>query len=166
MCAECGTQIRLTPTYKIQYQKNGSTSEHTICGIYKMIKITEADLRGSQVPSKLRVQVVLKPQEYFLAFWNPVWFSRETGATMQPLFEGTIILTTDRVVFLGNEKSVALALKGINSVTIEGDCHLQIFNQSNDSLYEAVFKKGSALLWQDYLIGAIGYYHAKNINRS
>ena len=70
---------------------------------------------------------------------------------MEFLFNGIIVLTSKRLVFDSGSDSQSLYLQDLSSVTIEGNYKLQLYDSSARQLYQTIFNRESALLWQDLI---------------
>ena len=158
VCRKCRTEFKISKHFDIQ-PKNNSSKTETIHQVYNRIKINEDDLYSTfNHEKKATKEPVLYRATGTLFLENNLRF--------YDLLEGEILLTHNFIIAVNAEEKIQIELANIDAVTIESNCKLQVYSNTEDRLYQLILKDDSALKWQDYIeLILVKRYHKKPITR-
>lgn len=151
-CEQCGAILMIDERYNLLIKNGKKELSGSMDEIYKMIRIRRGDLDG--LADGLFPEAFGKycrDDEYIISFSREAGIYRESFPRMEFLFNGSIVLTSKRLVFDSGSDSQYLYLQDLSSVTIEGNYKLQLYDSSARQLYQTIFNRESALLWQDLI---------------
>jgi 1-acyl-sn-glycerol-3-phosphate acyltransferase len=155
-CNKCGATIDLDNRYNLTCRNDKGEQAGNLDEIYQKIRVRPEDLEelsSGVFPEKFKA--LCRDDEQILAFSEEIELSAESFPGMEILFTGPMMLTGKRLVFKNDSYVRSIPLEALNSVTIESNYKLQIYDRSEGKLYQLVFEKGSVLKWQDLIASVI-----------
>jgi 1-acyl-sn-glycerol-3-phosphate acyltransferase len=145
-CSGCSTQFTLSPRYELLYEHKGEKIAASIDKVYRMVHITGNDIRQESNETVVEIH-----------HSNDVTLFIDKGTRFVSGGSGSLLLTNKSLGFSVDTHTTMLEvpLSSIQSVTIESNCKLQVYDGKRGALYQCMFANESALMWQDYIIEAV-----------
>lgn len=143
-CSKCRATIEIDVRYNLNFRNEYGEIQGSLEEIYQKIKVRSEELETlDNGPFPQKLEALCMENEQIVAFSEDI------------LSKGSVVLTGKRLVSSEGSDIWSISLKAISSVTIEGNCKLQVYNRSLQKLYQIVFGRESALKWQDLIAAVI-----------
>jgi len=154
-CLLCKTSLTLLPDYSINVINNTNGTQYTLEKLYDIIRIKNKDV----LPEPTVSIISDDSEDKAIVEAKNILACREEGKEMITTGYGTLYMTNKEISHSCHDAKTKIAITDITSVTIEGNCKLQLYEKKNRQLYQYAFKNESALKWQDYIIEVLKVYY-------
>ena len=155
-CSKCKATIHMDERYNLTFRNEEEELKGGLDEIYQSLRVTIADLEGlarGLYPGEFAS--LCRDDEHIMAFSEEIELSSESFKGMEILYSGPMMLTGRRLVFSKDSHSWSIPLEAIRSVTTESNSKLQLYDSSEEKLYQLVFCRESVLKWQDLIATVI-----------
>lgn len=165
-CTMCQTTFKLLPDFHIEYNKGDLKVNQSLNDLYEHIRIHKTDIKPTDIIFKYRQQPSLQEGEWIVALGKDCHYFVQVGLKMKEVAKSDLTLTNLHLILLQSEAQIPIELNSIDSVTIESNNKLQIYQEQGDKLHQFIFDYESALKWQDYIYETISSEQGRHINRT
>lgn len=151
-CTKCMATIDIDERYNLTCRNEKGKLEGSLDEIYQNLRVRRKDLEGlagEAFPGEF--EALCRDDEQIFAIAENIELSAESFPRMEILFTGSMMLTNKRLVFLEGPDIRSVPLEAVSSVTTESNYKLQVYDSSEERLYQLVFDRDSVLKWQDLI---------------